>query len=180
MNFILLISGEFENALQSCSSALSIEVALNKVSENQNKPVPHMILGCLGVVNQYLGRYNAAVQSFEGALASLAATGKDTLPYVGFSMSGDDVMFNLLSSLNGDRSFERCVALGLQAMKLPRLLEGGGIVMTFSFVAWDSSEEVKEKLARVQAEETAAGRMVLNPDTTLQSEVLDMFNSFSK
>jgi hypothetical protein len=131
-----------------------------------------MILGCLGVVNQYVGRHDLAAQNFNGALASLAATGKDTLPYVGFSMSGDDVMFNLLSSLNGNHAFEKCVDIGLQAMKLPRLSEGGALIMTFSFVTWDSSEEVKEKLVALQGEETAAGRLILTGDTSLHSEVL--------
>lgn len=143
--------------------------------------VSHMIHGCIGVSNQYLGRHAAAAASFAQSLETLRymTPSEDMprvrihiLPVVGFSMNEQDVTFNLLIAFRNAGRYSECVAEGFRSMSVnPDFTEGAALQLVFSFVDWTASPALLDSLSAVEKKEIATGRLRLPEGATLLSEV---------
>lgn len=176
-------SGENDLTLQYCTVALNRSTSfvssswLSSALNSSPPRVSHMIHGCIGVANQYLGKHEAAAASFAQSLETLRAMSASApvrvhlLPLVGFSMNEQDVTFNLLVALKNTGRYEECVTEGFNSMSVnPDVSVGAGLILLFSFVDWSASPALMDALDTVQRRELASGRLTLPEGRSLRAE----------
>jgi hypothetical protein len=159
----------YEASLLHCSKAKNIIG-----SEYPFQSLPHLILGCISISNQYLGNTAQAIDNFNAALASESLQRSDDtavapLPFLGFSMSHSDIMFSMIITMKNAGLYDQCLMSGLDYMNLAgQPKHGATMLLVFSFVDWKASVAAVNELG---ADAMSRGLLSLCENCTLSSEV---------
>ena len=135
----MIFKKEFQTGFDLCQRAA--------VSE----PRSHLVHACIAVAAKNLGEADVSAHHFELAYDTSVSNPPATppVPNLGFYASKEEIEMGILTSLHDSGNFERCLLWAKELMGIPKLADGGIIVLHLARLQW--TQDMVDKLPFAEA-----------------------------